>query len=99
MPPVAWSSYGEIRAYQDIAALHASGAPGTHLPNQTVLELRRAYYAAVSYTDALIGRVLQAVEDLGMADDLVISFWGDHGWQLYVLRDVLPSWRPDPPAP
>eukprot|EP00054_Salpingoeca_dolichothecata_P028229 m.212730 g.212730 ORF g.212730 m.212730 type:complete len:525 (-) comp26160_c0_seq4:76-1650(-) len=82
MPSVAWSAYGELRSYHDIAKLNASGAINTTLPDQVVKDLRRAYYSAVSYTDAQIGRVLKALEDNGFADNTVITFVGDHGWQL-----------------
>ena len=44
--------------------------------------LRRAYYAAVSFTDYNIGRVLEALEQHGFENNTVVSFWGDHGWQL-----------------
>ena len=44
MPQVAWASYGELRAYHDIAKLHASGLPNTTLPAQVVKHLRRGYY-------------------------------------------------------
>jgi len=82
MPKVAWSAYGELRNYADQASLNATGQPGTVLPEQDVLQLRRAYYAAVSQTDAMIGKVLAALEHTGESDNTVISFWGDHGWQL-----------------
>lgn len=52
MPAVAWSSYGELRAYADQVKLKATGAPGTKLPDDDVLALRRAYYAAVSQVRA-----------------------------------------------
>ena len=82
MPGIAWSSYGELLAYHDVAALHASGAPGTVLPSMLVKELRRAYYAAVSHTDDQLGRVLGALRQNGFQDDTVTVMWGDHGWQL-----------------
>ena len=82
MPKVAWSSWGELRAYLDIAALDESGAPGDHLPANVTKALRRAYYASVSWTDYNIGRVVKALEDNGYLNNTVISFWGDHGWQL-----------------
>ncbi len=44
--------------------------------------LRRAYYACVSQTDALVGKVIQELASLGFADETIIIFWGDHGWQL-----------------
>ena len=44
--------------------------------------LRRGYYSCVSQTDALVGRVIDEMESLGFADDTIIVFWGDHGWQI-----------------
>ena len=62
--------------------MYGYGAINTSIPDFKVKELRRAYYAALSYTDYLIGQVTGALEELGLANDTVISFWGDHGWQL-----------------
>jgi len=45
-------------------------------------EARHAYYACVSYVDAQIGRVLDALEDLGLSQNTIIVLWGDHGWHL-----------------
>ena len=77
MPRVAWQSYGETRGYSDIAALHATGAPNTTLPDDVVKYLRRAYYAATSYADYNVGRVLAAVEAAQL--DPIIVLFGDHG--------------------
>lgn len=46
------------------------------------VELRRAYAAAASYLDAQIGRVLDSLAELGLADDTVIVVWSDHGFLL-----------------
>lgn len=32
--------------------------------------------AAISYMDSLVGQVLQELEDLGLAEDTVVAFWG-----------------------
>jgi len=36
----------------------------------------------VSYVDAQIGRVINALEGLGLVDNTIIILWGDHGWFL-----------------
>jgi len=82
MPQIAWQSYGETRGYADVAKLNASGAVNTTLPDWKTKQLRRAYYASVSYTDYNIGQVLDKLDEVGLANSTVVSLWGDHGWQL-----------------
>jgi iduronate 2-sulfatase len=45
-------------------------------------EARHAYYACVSYIDAQIGKVIDALAELGLADDTIIVLWSDHGFLL-----------------
>jgi iduronate 2-sulfatase len=84
MPPIAWSNSGELVAYGDIHTIRhgAPLSPGDVLPPATVKSLRRGYYAAVSHMDVQLGRVLDALDAAGYANDTIISFMGDHGWQL-----------------
>lgn len=42
----------------------------------------QAYYAATSYMDAQVGRVLDAVQRLGLDKNTVIVFTSDHGYHL-----------------
>jgi len=44
--------------------------------------LRRAYRASVSYVDAQVGRVLEALHDTGLEDSTTVVLWSDHGWHL-----------------
>lgn len=48
----------------------------------TAVNLIHGYYACVSYIDAMVGLVINALEDLGLAENTIIMLWGDHGWFL-----------------
>jgi iduronate 2-sulfatase len=41
--------------------------------------MRQSYYAATSYLDAQVGKVLAALDEHGFADNTIITFFGDHG--------------------
>lgn len=45
-------------------------------------KLRHAYFACISYMDAQVGKVLDALEESEQADNTIIILWGDHGWHL-----------------
>jgi uncharacterized sulfatase len=42
----------------------------------------QAYYASSSQTDTMVGRLLEALKRLGLAENTIVVFWGDHGWLL-----------------
>ncbi len=45
-------------------------------------KLRHAYFAAVSYIDAQIGKVLDELDRQGLEQNTIVVVWGDHGWHL-----------------
>jgi len=46
------------------------------------LQARRAYLACVRYSDRQVGKVLDALDALGLADSTIVVLWGDNGWHL-----------------
>ncbi len=44
--------------------------------------LVRSYLACTSFVDSQIGRLLDALEEAGVADNTIVVLWGDHGWHL-----------------
>jgi iduronate 2-sulfatase len=74
-PTYAGTNSGELRQYSDI---NAKGP----IPLEKGLELIHGYYAATSYTDAQIQKVLDALDANKQTDNTIILLWGDHGWHL-----------------
>ncbi len=75
VPDLALTNWGELRNYDGIP----KQGP---LPDEMALDLIHGYYAATSYVDAQIGRILAELDRLGLREKTVIVLWGDHGWQL-----------------
>ncbi|RYD41655.1 MAG: DUF229 domain-containing protein, partial [Sphingomonadales bacterium] len=69
---------GEINAYRE----PPQGVRGEKFPPELKRQLIHGYYAGVSYVDAQIGKVLDALERDGLAENTVVVLWGDHGWHL-----------------
>ncbi|KAL8759624.1 MAG: hypothetical protein Q9184_003566 [Pyrenodesmia sp. 2 TL-2023] len=46
---------------------------------EAVRRARRAYFGAVSYVDSNVGRLMEVLEECGMADNTIVIFSSDHG--------------------
>lgn len=55
---------------------------GWDYSDELTRDLRRAYYGMISYVDAELGRVMDAVDSAGLGDDTVIIYTTDHGEML-----------------
>lgn len=69
-------NFGELRNY--------AGIPKGNEKFDDKLDrtLKHGYYACVSYTDAQIGRLLDALKENGLDENTIVILWGDHGWKL-----------------
>ncbi len=75
IPDFSWHISRELRGYK--------GVPDEGpLPESLVRHLRHGYYACVSYTDAQVGRLLDALDGHGLQDNTIVVLWGDHGFHL-----------------
>lgn len=79
-PPTGAPTYapqfgGELRQYKGIP----DSGP---IPAELQRTLIHGYYAAMSFMDAQVGRVLDELEALGLRQNTIVVLWGDHGWHL-----------------
>ena len=52
------------------------------MPEATARYVRHAYFAAVSFADAQVGRVLDELQREGLEGNTIVVLWGDHGYHL-----------------
>ncbi len=61
---------------------HRGRLDGAHLDPARMARIKALYYGQVSHVDDAVGRVLRALDELGLADDTVVVFCSDHGEML-----------------
>ncbi|MEM9159085.1 MAG: sulfatase [Verrucomicrobiota bacterium] len=64
------------------AFAHNNPVPHYNLDELTCRKAMQAYYACVSFIDAQVGRLLDALDALQIADKTIVVFWSDHGYHL-----------------
>ena len=74
-PDIALHNWKELRGYTDIPNVGA-------ISDEKALELIHGYYAATSFTDTQIGRLLRGLDTFGLSEKTIVVLWGDHGWHL-----------------
>ncbi len=74
-PTYAGKTLGELNQYKPVP----ERPPLDEELKQTLVH---GYYASLSYMDAQVGRVLDALDELKLTDDTIVVLWGDHGYHL-----------------
>ena len=64
------------------AFAHNCPIPHYGLDELTCRKAMQAYYACVSFVDAQVGRMLDALDRLDLTDNTIVVFWSDHGYHL-----------------
>ena len=75
-PAYAPTTSGEIMQYQKMPV------DKLPIPDDYARNLIHGYYAATSYTDAQVGKVMSALNEIGLSENTYVVLWGDHGWHL-----------------
>ncbi len=71
------------RALEGSGEVHSYGDRGIEYNSDEFHAIaRHGYYACVSYSDALVGRLMATLDELGLRENTIVVVWGDHGWEL-----------------
>ncbi len=94
----------ELRARQGIPKIGP-------IEGELARTLKHGYLASVTYVDALLGKMIAALEEAGVRENTIIMLWSDHGWHIgdmgiwgkatnYEIATRVPLliWTPDMPA-
>ncbi|MFV2068032.1 MAG: sulfatase [Pirellulales bacterium] len=52
------------------------------LPDSVARQAIQAYYASIMFADAQVGRILDALDATGLADNTIVLFTSDHGYHM-----------------
>lgn len=78
--PIDGVSYAKTE-YVEGRGFHPVPSQGT-IPEPLQRHMMHGYAACVSYVDAQVGKLLQALEEESLLNDTIICVWGDHGFHL-----------------
>ena len=81
-PKIAWVDGGYVDGKTADLPKGYRFSPTAPVNDTLAAHWRRGYYAAVSYMDWNVGKLLDALDDLGLADDTIVALMADHGYQL-----------------
>lgn len=80
-PHWAYKDFWELGSYFDAMYDGKEWRKDGYKP-EDARKLIQGYRACVSYTDAQVGKVLDALQTFGLADNTIVAFYSDHGFKL-----------------
>ncbi len=81
-PPAAPEGVPQIALHPN-REVHSYGlVPDGPLDKELATHLRHGYYASISFLDAQVGQLLDALEKSGKAKDTIVVFTSDHGFHI-----------------
>lgn len=75
-------SFDYIQSVPQPALASTKPWPWFGVTEQESREALQAYWATISFVDVQVGRLLEALERLKLADNTVVVFWSDHGYHV-----------------
>ena len=75
VPEIAMHPSREIRGYGNVPK-------DRDFTEEEIQHYRHGYYAAISFLDAQVGEVLDALDESGKKDNTVVVFTSDHGFHI-----------------
>jgi len=56
--------------------------PNWNMTRRQQQEALQSYFASISFVDANVGKLMDALERLGLMENTIVVFWSDHGYAL-----------------
>lgn len=78
--PLPSGQYDEAQQLPPAALASTKPWPWFGVTAEQSRETLQAYWATISFVDAQVGRLLEALERLGLKDNTLVVFWSDHGY-------------------
>jgi uncharacterized sulfatase len=80
--PAPKGPFDEIKNVPKAATSFCTPWPWFGVTEQQSRESLQAYHATISFVDAQVGRLLDALDRLGLTEKTIIVFWSDHGYHV-----------------